>query len=246
MKKKPSTPQNKDSKTLKRPLFYECLEEIKQDPDMNWLQKNVAYDYIFERRTYTPPQDASRTTSMRVFLSAARAAAFLYFPRLESDEAKQQEIDLSIPLNENFSKLPQETQERFYLNKFILAPSSEAMPAPPFTKTLEEWTNFFRSAEQARQTYLTQFVSYWPLKLHATRKSGFFPEEDYLIIMFWIFPREQKIPLSHCTAELACDFISKFSNAGHDPKNFWRKKKQLGLVSYRKAEFSGHVGNILS
>lgn len=243
MKKKPAAPVKKDSKPLKRPLFWECLEAIKQDPDMNFLQKSIAYEYIFERRTYTPPQDASRATSLRVFLSAARAYAFLYCPRVKSEEGAGQQEELI------FSKLPQETQERFHLNKFILAPNSKAMPAPPFTKTLEEWTNFFRSAEQARQTYLSQFESLCPLKpikLHATRKSGFLPTEDELIIFFWIMPRDEWIPLSHCTGELACDFISKFSNAGNDPKNFPRKKSKLGLVSYPKAEFSGLVGNILS
>jgi hypothetical protein len=201
-------------------LWQQCVEEIQGDRRMNFLQKGVAIAHILDRVHYCPPAGADDATGKKVFLSAARAAAFFWYPAELTED---------------------ETKERIFLHRFIIAGAKEPLDPPPFKKTCEGWTNFFRSAEQARQTYLSQFASSAPLKLHANFKSGFLPMENFLIIERWIDDAPDGVSLAHCTAELACEVISTFSNAGHDPKNFPRKKKQLGLVSYPKAELRGHI-----
>ncbi len=208
------------SNDSKSPLWRVCIESIQADKELNFLQKSAAIAHILERINYTPPATASPAEIKKVLLAAARAEALFWYP-LGIDE--------------------QEAKRRTFLHKFIVAANDEELSPPPWKMTREDWTNFFRSAEQARQTYLAQFKSKTPLILHSKFRSAFLPSEDLVIIHRWLSAEPGGVSLAHCTAELACEIISTFSEAGHDPKNFSRKKLQLGLVSYSKAEARGHL-----
>jgi hypothetical protein len=201
----------------------ECVREIQADNGMNLMQRGVAISYLLERFNYRPPENAENAEIKMVLLSAARADAHTWFP---------------VGMAEN------DTKKRVWLHRFILAGEQDETPAPPFKMSLTEWTNFFRSADQARQTYRGQF-KFTPehgMKSHPTIKSTFLPFESLSIVYHWASPEPLGASLSHCTAELACEIIARFSEAQHEPKNFGRKRKQLGLVSYSRAELRGHIG----
>lgn len=204
------------------PIALQCATEIKRDTGMAYLPKGVAISYLLERLNYRQPEGATAAEAKRVLLSAARAEANLWFPAgLEKTE----------------------TEKRVWLHRFIMAGENDENPAPPFKMTLAGWTNFFRSADQARQTYRGQ-IKFSPdtgTKFHPTIKSAFLPMESLAIVHHWISPDPEGASLAHCTAELACEIIAGISEAAHDPKNFGRKRRQLGLVSYSRAELRGHI-----
>jgi hypothetical protein len=202
------------------PIWMDCVQPIQADKKLTLMQKACAISHLLERAKYLPPSNATHAEIKKVLLSAALADALFWFPEGMSE---------------------QECQRRTFLHKFILAPNDEKLALPPWKMTREEWTNFFRSAEQARQTFLAQFKTKKPMLVHSKYRSAFLPIEDLAIIHRWTSPDADGVSLAHCTAELACEIISTFSEAGHDPKNFSRKKRQLGLVSYSKAEARGHL-----
>jgi len=113
------------------PLALQCATELQRDAGMAYLPKGVAIFYLLERLKYRPPEGATIAETKRVLLSAARAEANLWFPA---------GLDKS------------ETEKRAWLHRFIMAGENDENPAPPFKMTLAGWTNFFRSADQARQT----------------------------------------------------------------------------------------------
>ena len=210
--------QPKTSPTLK-PMWQNCVDEIGADKSLTYLQRGVATLYLLERTNYIPPINATEEEAARVLVSAAKAEAHLWYPN-------------------GITK--QEAEERTILQNFILAPNDKPMKAPPWEMTREEWTNFFRSVEQARQTYMGQYKSLQPPIFHQKFRSAFIPALDLLLIHRWISPDPKCVSLAHCTGEVACEILSAFSEAGHDPKNFTRKKRQLGLKAYSKAEIRAH------
>lgn len=209
-----------ETNTKTAPLSMICVQEIQADKKLTLLQRAIAIHHLLERVNYRAPRHSNTTEVKKVLLSAALAEARFWYPNGMTE---------------------QECQRRTFLHKFILAPDNEKIAAPHWKMAREEWTNFFRSAEQARQTLLAQFKTKTPMMVHAKYRSGFLPIEDLAIIYRWTSPEADGVSLAHCTAELACEIIHTFSEVGHEPKNFSRKKRQLGLVSYSKAEARGHL-----